>query len=75
MQMPCARKGQILWCKKQSGSTKRFSEADIINMLECLIDNIFVMFGRRVFQKRVSIPMGINSAPLLAYLLLYSLHF
>ena len=32
-----------------SGSTKTFSETDI-NMLEFLIDNIFVMFGGCVFQ-------------------------
>jgi hypothetical protein len=32
------------------GSTKTFSETDI-NMLEFLIDNIFVMFGGCVFQQ------------------------
>jgi hypothetical protein len=42
---------------------KRFSETDI-NMLECLIDNIFVMFGERVFQQIVGIPKGTNCAPL-----------
>jgi hypothetical protein len=51
--MPCARKGQILLCKKQSDSTKKFSEADIINMLEFLIDNIFAMFDGRVFQQEL----------------------
>jgi uncharacterized membrane protein len=30
-------------------STKKFSETDIINMLEFLIDKIFVMFGRSAF--------------------------
>ena len=30
-------------------------------MLECLIDNIFVMFGGLVFQQTVDIPMGTNS--------------
>jgi hypothetical protein len=39
-------------------------------MLEFLIDNIFVIFGGRVFQ--VSIPMGTYCAPLLADLFLYS---
>jgi hypothetical protein len=34
-----------------SDSTKKFSETDIINMLEFLIDNIFVIFGGRVFQQ------------------------
>jgi hypothetical protein len=37
-----------------------------------LIDNIFVIFDRRVFQQTVGIPVGINSAPLLAVLFLYS---
>ena len=37
-----------------------------------LIDNIFVIFDRRVFQQTVGIPLGINSAPLLADLFLYS---
>ena len=41
-------------------------------MPEVLIDYIFVMFGGRVFQQTVDIPMGTNSAPLLADLFLYS---
>jgi len=35
-------------------------------MLQFLIDNIFVLFGGRVFQQTVSITMGTNCAPLLA---------
>jgi hypothetical protein len=35
---------------------KKFSETDIFNMLEFLLDNIFVMFGGRVFQQTVGIP-------------------
>ena len=52
--------------KKGSNSTKKFSETDIINMIEFLIDNIFAMFGGRIVQQRVGIPMGTNRAPLLA---------
>jgi hypothetical protein len=37
-----------------------------------MIDNIFVMFGGRVFQQTVGIPMGTNCAPLLADFFLYS---
>ena len=51
---------------------QKSSETDIINMLEFLIDNIFVVFGGRVFQQTVGIPMGTNCAPLLANLFLYS---
>jgi hypothetical protein len=58
--------------KHYSDSTKKFLGTDIFNMLEFLIDNIFVLFGGLVFQQRVGIPMGNNCAPLLADLFLYS---
>ena len=38
--------------KHHSDSTKKLSETDIFNMLEVLIDNIFVMFGGRVFNRQ-----------------------
>jgi hypothetical protein len=41
-------------------------------MFEFLIDNIFVLFGGRVFQQTIGIPMGTNCAPLLVDLFLYS---
>jgi hypothetical protein len=41
-------------------------------MLEFLIDNIFVSFGRTLFQQVGGIPLGTNCAPLLADLFLYS---
>ena len=41
-------------------------------MLECLIANIFFVFGERVFQQTIDIPMGTNCASLLADLFLYS---
>ena len=53
-------------------SVRNFSETRIINMLEFLIDNIFVIFGGRVFQQTVGIPMGTSCAPLLADLFYYS---
>ena len=60
--------------KNHSDSTKKFSENDIINRLEFLIDNIFVIFGGRVFQQIIGsgIPMGTKCAPLLTGLFLYS---
>jgi hypothetical protein len=41
-------------------------------MFEFLIDNIFVIFGGRIFQQRVGIPMGTSGVPLLADLFLDS---
>ena len=41
-------------------------------MLDFLIDNIFVLFGGRVFQQTIGIPKGTNCAPLLADLFLHA---
>ena len=41
-------------------------------MVEFLVDNIYVRFGGQLFRQTVGIPMGTNSAPLLADLFLYS---
>ena len=58
--------------RHHSDSTKKFSETDIFNMLEFLIDNIFAMLCGRLFQLKVGTPMGTNYAPLLSDLFLYS---
>ena len=41
-------------------------------MPEFLVDNIFVVFGGKVFQQIVDIQMGTNGSPLLADIFLYS---
>ncbi|KAK3093830.1 hypothetical protein FSP39_020721 [Pinctada imbricata] len=58
--------------KEKSESENKYTETDIIQMLNFLIDNIFVVFGGKVFQQIVGIPMGTNCAPLLADIFLYS---
>ena len=58
--------------KHHFDSTKKFSETDIFNMLEFLIDNICAMLGGRLFQQTVGTPMGTNYAPLHSDLFLYS---
>jgi hypothetical protein len=47
------------------------SGTDIIQMLEVLIHNIFVVFVGFVFQQTVGIPMETNCAPLLSYAFLH----
>ena len=51
--------------KEHSDSKNKYTEDGIINMLEFLVDNIFVVFGGKVFQQIVGIPMDTNCAPLL----------
>ena len=58
--------------KEHSDSKHKYTEDDIVNMLEFIVDNIFVVFGGKVFQQIVGIPMGTNCAPLLADIFLYS---
>ena len=54
-----------LW--KHSDSKNKYSETDIIKMLEFLVDNIFVAFVGKVFQQTVGIPMGTNCADIFVY--------
>ena len=58
--------------KEHSDLKNKYTEDDIINMREFLVDNIFVVFGGKVFQQIVGIPIGTNCAPLLADIFLYS---
>ena len=58
--------------KEHSDFKNKYSEDDIIKMLEFLLDNIFVVFVGKVFQHTFGIPMGTNCAPLLADIFLYS---
>ena len=58
--------------RDHSDAPQKYSDADVIKMLEYLIDNIFVEFGGWIIQQTIGIPMGTNCAPLLADLFLYS---
>ena len=49
-----------------------YTADNICKMIEFLINNIFVQFGRRLFCQAIGIPMGTNCAPLLADLFLNS---
>ena len=62
---------ETYFVKEHSDSKSKYSEDDIIKMLEFLVDNIFVVFAGKVFQQTVGIPMGTNCAPLLADIFLY----
>ena len=50
----------------------KYTASGICKMTEFLVDNIYVRFGGQLFRQMVGIPMGINCAPLLADLFLYS---
>ena len=52
--------------KEHSDAKRKYNEEDIIQMLEFLLDNIFVVLAGKVFQQIIGIPIGKNCAPLLA---------
>ena len=63
---------EACFVKEHSDSKNKYSEDDIIKMLEFLVDNIFVVFSGKIFLQIVGIPMGTNCTPLLADIFLYS---
>ena len=56
--------------KSHSRSNNEYKQDDIIQRLDFLIDNIFVLLDWRVFQQTIGIPMGANCAPLITDLFL-----
>ena len=54
------------------GEDNLYTAHQICRMVEFLIDNIFVKFGGCLFRQVIGIPIGMNCAPLLADLFLYS---
>jgi len=53
--------------KDHTDSKTKYTEDDIVNVINFLIDNIFVEFGGRIFQQTLGIPMGTNCSPLLVW--------
>ena len=52
-----------------------FSCRELCLAIDFLIDNIYVRFGNSVFRQVIGIPMGTNSAPLLADLFLHTFEY
>ena len=57
----------------EMNSPNKYSETDIIRMVELFIDNIYVEFCGHVYKQTVGIPSGTNCAPLVADLFLYQM--
>jgi len=60
------------FAKDDTTSKKKYTEDDFVNMINFLIEHIFIEFGGRVFQQTEGILMGTNCAPLLVNLVLHS---
>ena len=67
----CYWQRQILLVKSHWKSNNEYKQDEIIEMRDCLLDNICVLFGARAFQQTIGIPIGMNCAPLLTDLFLH----
>ena len=63
---------ETYFVKEHSDIKNKYTEDDIIKMLEFLVDNICVVFAGKVFQQTFGIPISTNCTPLLADIFLYS---
>ena len=62
--------GVAYWSQSRSG-IRNMDMNELINMLEYLVDNIFIQVGNKTFRQCIGIPMGTDCAPLLANLFLF----
>jgi hypothetical protein len=65
-------KQDTYFVRYHSDSPHKYSEADIKGMLSFLVDNIYVIFEKQVFEQSVGIPMETNCDPL--YWQTYHIH-
>ena len=67
------RCGKAHWSDSPSraASSRSITEDKLVELVEYLIDNIYINVGNRVFRQQVGIPMGTDCAPLLANLFLF----
>ena len=63
---------RTFWTDEKKCNRYHFSCRDLCRAIDFLIDNIFVRFGGKIFRQVIGIPMGTNSAPLLADLFLHT---
>ena len=64
------RHGKAYWALGCSNDIN-ISACELIELIEFLIDNIFIGVGNKIFRQHIGIPMGTNCAPLLANLYLF----
>ena len=61
------RQGKAYWAVGCSNDIN-ISVCELIELLEFLIESIFIVVGNKIFKQHIGIPMGTNCAPLLANL-------
>ena len=59
---------RTFFTNEETSAGKKYDETLICQMIDFLIDNIYIKIGNHLFRQCIGIPMGTNCAPLLANL-------
>ena len=62
---------QAAWTDNPKPTTKAYTQSELIEMVNFLIDNVYVTCGDSTSRQRIGIPMGTDCAPYLATLFLF----
>ena len=54
------------WTESPKPTTKAYTQSELIEMVNFLIDNVYVTCGDSTSRQRIGIPMGTDCAPYLA---------
>ena len=63
---------RTFFTNEETSGGKKYDETLICQMIDFLIDNIYIKIGNHLFRQCIGIPMGTDCAPLLANFVLYS---
>ena len=63
---------RTFFSNEETSACKKYDETQIYQMIDFLIDNIYIKKGNHLFRQCIDIPMDTNCATLLANLFLYS---
>lgn len=62
---------RVYFKKSRSNTDWSFSADDLIQLIDIVIDNAYILFDEKVYRQVIGIPMGTNVAPYLANIFLH----
>ena len=63
--------GTAYWSNTISTKHHSITEANLVDKIKFLVDNIYIQVDNRTFGQTIGIPMGMDCSPLLANLFLF----
>ena len=61
------------WTASETAGSCNLGEDELADLIDLLVDNIYVVYGGQVYKQDIGIPMGTDCAPFLANLYLFAL--